>query len=105
MSGRTMLLSSVCKPFGAKYGDGFSTRPSALWQNTWIQGVFFPETVDYHWGLDLIAQNLAIPTKVLHYPTMARFIFGAFFTSASTSACAAFSSFAFRKETSWLQDA
>ena len=75
MSGRSMLLSSVCKPFGPKYGDGFSTRPSALWQNAWVQGVFFPETVDYHWGLDLIAQNLDIATKVLHYPSMARFIF------------------------------
>jgi len=73
-SSRTMLLSSVCKPFGPQYGDGFSTRPSALWQNTWVQGVFIPETVDYHWGLDLIAQNLEIPTKVLHYPSMARFV-------------------------------
>jgi radical SAM superfamily enzyme YgiQ (UPF0313 family) len=71
---RSVLLSSVCKPFGAKWGDGFSTRPSALWQNTWVQGVFIPETVDFHWGLDIIAQNLQTPTTVLHYPTMRRFI-------------------------------
>lgn len=70
----TVLLSSVTKPFGPKYGDGFSTRPNALWQNTWIQGVFIPETVDYHWGMDLIADNLQTPTKVLHYPTLERFI-------------------------------
>jgi haloalkane dehalogenase len=69
-----LLLSSVCKPFGPKHGDGFSTRPSALWQNTWVQGAFIPETVDFHWGLDLIAKNLETPTKVLHYPSMARFV-------------------------------
>lgn len=71
---RQILLSSVCKPFGAKWGDGFSTRPNALWQNTWVQGVFIPETVDFHWGIDIIAQNLQTPSTVLHYPTMRRFV-------------------------------
>lgn len=71
---RSMLLSSVCKPFGPSQGDGFSTGPVGLWQNCWVQGLFIPENVVYHWGLDLIAANLAIPTTILHYPSLGKFV-------------------------------
>jgi len=71
---KRMLLSSVCKPFGKKYGDGFSTKPIGLWQNCWVQGLFMVENIVLHWGLDVIAANTETPTKVLHYPSMRRFI-------------------------------
>ena len=71
---KSMLLSSVCKPFGPKYGDGFSTGPIGLWQNCWVQGLFMIENVVLHWGLDLIASNIDMPTTVLHYPSMKEFV-------------------------------
>ncbi len=70
----SMLLSSICKPFGAKYGDGFSTGPIGLYQNCWVQGIFIVENVVLHWGLDLIACNIDMPTKVLQYPSMKEFV-------------------------------
>lgn len=73
-SSRTLLLSSVCKPFGASQGDGFSTQAIGLHQNCWVQGLFVPENVVPHWGLDVIASNLEIPTTVLQYPTRERFV-------------------------------
>lgn len=71
---KRMLLSSVCKPFGKKWGDGFSTKPIGLWQNCWVQGLFMIENVVLHWGLDVIAANIETPTTILHYPSMRRFI-------------------------------
>jgi len=71
---KSLLLSSVCKPFGASQGDGFSTQAIGLHQNCWVQGLFLPENVVPHWGLDLIASNLDTPTTVLQYPTRERFI-------------------------------
>lgn len=71
---KRMLLSSVCKPFGDQYGDGFSTKPIGLWQNCWVQGLFMIENVVLHWGLDVIAANVQTPTTVLHYPSMRRFV-------------------------------
>lgn len=72
--GQRLLLSSVCKPFGASQGDGFSTQAVGLHQNCWVQGLFIPENVVPHWGLDLIASNLDTPTTVLQYPTRERFV-------------------------------
>jgi hypothetical protein len=40
----------------------------------WAQGPFRTFTTTNQWGIDLIAENIEIPTTTLHYPTMAQFI-------------------------------
>ena len=69
-----LLLSSVCKPFGAKHGDGFGTSYEGSHQTMWAQGLFRPRATTTQWGIDFIAHNLEIPTTTLHYPTMKQFI-------------------------------
>ena len=71
---RKLLLSSVCQPFGAKYGDGFGVSYEGTHQLMWAQGIFRPRTTTTQWGIDFIAENLEIPTTTLHYPTMERFV-------------------------------
>ncbi len=71
---KRLLLSSVCKPFGDKYGDSFSTQTVFSYQNCWVQGPFLIEKTMQHWGLDVIASNLDIPSTVLQYPSMSRFV-------------------------------
>ena len=69
-----VLLSSVCQPFGAKYGDGFGTSYEGTHQLMWAQGIFRTRGTTTQWGIDFIATNLKTPTTVLHYPTMSAFI-------------------------------
>jgi radical SAM superfamily enzyme YgiQ (UPF0313 family) len=71
---RRLLLSSVCKPFGERYGDGFGSSYEGSHQIMWAQGIFRTRGVTTQWGIDFIAENLQIPTTTLHYPTMKQFI-------------------------------
>ena len=67
-------MSSVCQPFGERYGDGFGTSYEGSHQLMWAQGIFRARATTTQWGLDFIAANLRCPTVVLHYPTMDQFI-------------------------------
>ena len=66
---RGFILSSVCRPFGAKHGDSFNVTCDGAHQLMWAQGPFRTLTTTNQWGIDLIAENLEIPTTTLHYPT------------------------------------
>ena len=67
---RKLLLTSVCRPLGPKYGDGESVGYELLYgQVTRVQGIFSPRATHIHYSLDYIANNLEIPTVVLHYPS------------------------------------
>ena len=67
---RRLLLTSVCRPLGPKYGDGESVGYELLYgQVTRAQGMFSPRATHVHYALDYIANNLEIPTVVLHYPS------------------------------------
>lgn len=68
-----ILLSSPPKPFGRDFGDGFSCQSSGSHQLTWAQDIFRVEDQMWHWGLDVIAVNITVPTTVLHYPTLDMF--------------------------------
>jgi hypothetical protein len=72
--GKKLLLSSVCRPFGEKYGDGFGVSYEGSHQLMWAQGIFRSRGTTTQWGIDFIAENLQIPTTTLHYPTMRQFI-------------------------------
>src|SRR5271157_6628014 len=66
----TVLLTSVCRPMGPKYGDAPSVGYELLYrQVTRAQGIFSPRTVNVFFGLDYIAENLDAPTVVLQYPS------------------------------------
>ncbi|KPK40971.1 MAG: hypothetical protein AMJ65_10230 [Phycisphaerae bacterium SG8_4] len=68
--GRRLLLTSVCRPLGPKYGDAESVGYELLYgQVTRTQGIFSPRATHIHYALDYIANNLEIPTVVLHYPS------------------------------------
>jgi hypothetical protein len=71
---KKVLLSSVCQPFGEKYGDSFTTTHDAAHQIIWGQGIFQIYGTNNQWGIDFVAQNLQTPTTTLHYPTMEQFI-------------------------------
>jgi hypothetical protein len=55
---------------GPKYGDAPSVGYELLYrQVTRAQGIFSPRTVNIHFGLEYIAENLNAPTVVLQYPS------------------------------------
>jgi hypothetical protein len=65
-----VYADSVCRPLGPKYGDGESVGYELLYgQVTRAQGIFSPRATHIHYALDYIANNLEIPTVVLHYPS------------------------------------
>jgi haloalkane dehalogenase len=67
---KRILLTSVCRPMGPKYGDAPSVGYELLYrQVTRAQGLFSPRTVNVHFSLDYIAENLDAPTVVLQYPS------------------------------------
>ncbi len=72
--GKKLLMSSVCQPFGVRYGDGFGVWYEGTHQLMWAQGIFRPRATTTQWGIDFIAHNLKIPTVTLHYPTREQFI-------------------------------
>jgi radical SAM superfamily enzyme YgiQ (UPF0313 family) len=65
-----VLLTSVCRPIGPEYGDAPSVGYELLYrQVTRAQGIFSPRTVNVHFGLEYIAENLDAPATVLQYPS------------------------------------
>jgi hypothetical protein len=65
-----ILLTSVCRPFGPEYGDAPSVGYELLYRQVLrAQGIFSPRTVNIHFGLEYIAENLDAPTVVLQYPS------------------------------------
>jgi radical SAM superfamily enzyme YgiQ (UPF0313 family) len=67
---KKILLTSVCRPIGPKYGDAPSVGYELLYrQVTRAQGIFSPRTVNAQFALDYIAENLDAPTVVLQYPS------------------------------------
>ncbi|MBI2946969.1 MAG: cobalamin B12-binding domain-containing protein [Verrucomicrobia bacterium] len=67
---KKILLTSVCRPMGPKYGDAPSVGYELLYrQVTRAQGLFSPRTVNIHFSLEYIAENLDAPTVVLQYPS------------------------------------
>ena len=69
-NGKKVLLTSVCRPMGPKYGDAASVGYELLYrQVTRAQGIFSPRTVNIHFSLEYIAENLDAPTVVLQYPS------------------------------------
>lgn len=72
---KKVLLTSVCRPIGPEYGDAPSVGYELLYrQITRAQGIFSPRTVNIHFGLEYIAENLDAPTVVLQYPSKSEFI-------------------------------
>ena len=60
---------------GPKYGDAPSVGYELLYgQVTRAQGLFSPRTVNIHYSLEYIAENLDAPTVVLQYPSEAELI-------------------------------
>ena len=67
---KKVLLTSVCRLLGPKYGDAPSVGYELLYsQVTRAQGLFSPRTVNIHYALEYIAENLDAPTMVLQYPS------------------------------------
>jgi radical SAM superfamily enzyme YgiQ (UPF0313 family) len=65
-----VLLTSVCRPMGPQVGDAPSVGYELLYrQVTRAQGIFSPRTVNIHFSLEYIAENLDAPTVVLQYPS------------------------------------
>jgi radical SAM superfamily enzyme YgiQ (UPF0313 family) len=72
---KKVLLTSVCRPLGPKYGDAPSVGYELLYsQVTRAQGIFSPRTVNGHYSIEYIAENLDAPTVVLQYPSRREFI-------------------------------
>ncbi len=67
---KKVLLTSVCRPLGPEYGDAPSVGYELLYRQVLrAQGIFSPRTVNIHFGLEYIAENLDVPTVVLQYPS------------------------------------
>ncbi|OGR88871.1 MAG: hypothetical protein A2992_09350 [Elusimicrobia bacterium RIFCSPLOWO2_01_FULL_59_12] len=65
-----VLLTSICRPLGEKYGDAPSVGYELLFgQVTRAQGAFSPRANHIHFSLEYIAENLDASTTVLQYPT------------------------------------
>jgi radical SAM superfamily enzyme YgiQ (UPF0313 family) len=70
-----ILLTSVCRPLGPEYGDAPSVGYELLYRQVLrAQGIFSPRTVNVHFGLEYIAENLDAPTVVLQYPSRSELI-------------------------------
>ncbi|MBI5622230.1 MAG: hypothetical protein HY924_00480 [Elusimicrobia bacterium] len=70
-----VLLTSICKPIGEKYGDGPSVGYELLHgQVTRSQGLFSPRANHLQYGLEYIGENLQTPCVVLHYPSKSELI-------------------------------
>lgn len=66
---KKVLLTSVCRPLGERYGDAPSVGYELLYgQVTREQGIFSPRANHVQFALGYIAENLQAPTTVLHYP-------------------------------------
>jgi radical SAM superfamily enzyme YgiQ (UPF0313 family) len=64
-----VLLTSICRPLGEKYGDAPSVGYELLFgQVTRAQGLFSPRANHIQFSLEYVAENLDAPTTVLQYP-------------------------------------
>jgi len=67
---KKVLLTSVCRPLGVRYGDAKSVGYELLYgQVTRAQGIFSPRSHHIHFSLEYVAENLEAPTTVLQYPS------------------------------------
>ncbi len=65
-----VLLTSVCRPLGERYGDAPGVGYELLFgQVTRAQGLFSPRANHIHFSLEYVAENLEAPTTVLQYPS------------------------------------
>ena len=72
---KKILLTSACRPLGPKFGDAPSVGYELLYRQVLrAQGIFSPRTVNIHFGLEYIAENLDAPTVVLQYPSKSELI-------------------------------
>jgi len=70
----SILLTTVCRPFGGS-GEGDSVGAELFHaQVTRAQGIFSFRQVIRSWGLDYIAENISYPSVVLHYPSEREFL-------------------------------
>ncbi len=70
-----VLLTSVCRPLGERYGDAPSVGYELLFgQVTRAQGLFSPRANHIHFSLEYVAENLEAPTTVLQYPSRAELV-------------------------------
>jgi haloalkane dehalogenase len=67
---KKVLLTSICRPLGVRYGDAPSVGYELLYcQVTRAQGIFSPRSHHVHFSLEYLAENLEAPTTVLQYPS------------------------------------
>ena len=67
---RQVLLTSVCRPLGVRYGDSPSVGYELLHEQvTRAQGLFSPRSHHTQFSLEYLAENLEAPTVVLQYPS------------------------------------
>ena len=67
---KRVLLTSVCRPLGERYGDAPSVGYELLYgQVTRAQGLFSPRANHIQFSLGYIAENIQAPATVLHYPS------------------------------------
>ncbi len=72
---KKILLTTVCRPLGIKFGDSKSVGYELLHgQVTRSQGMFSPRALIHHFSLEYIAHNLETPAVVLQYPSKQEFI-------------------------------
>ena len=72
---KKVLLTSVCRPLGVRYGDAPSVGYELLYEQvTRAQGLFSPRSHHVHFSLEYLAENLDAPTTVLQYPTKAELV-------------------------------
>src|SRR3990172_1220291 len=65
-----VLLTSICRPLGVRYGDSPSVGYELLHEQvTRAQGLFSPRSHHVQFSLEYIAENLEAPTTVLQYPS------------------------------------
>jgi radical SAM superfamily enzyme YgiQ (UPF0313 family) len=65
-----VLLTTVCRPLGVRYGDSPSVGYELLHEQvTRAQGLFSPRSHHVQFSLEYIAENLEAPTAVLQYPS------------------------------------
>src|SRR3990172_8145700 len=65
-----VLLTSICRPLGVRYGDSPSVGYELLHEQvTRAQGLFSPRSHHIQFSLEYIAENLEAPTAVLQYPS------------------------------------
>ncbi len=67
---KRVLLTTVCRPLGIKYGDAPSVGYELLFgQVTRAQGLFSPRANHITFSLEYVAENLDAPATVLQYPS------------------------------------